>query len=477
MAMRRGKMLGVAMGDRTIFLAEVSVSGHGAKLLRAAEFSTPEGLALDDPGPLGRALLEFLRQQGFSARNAVVGVPARWLLSAERAFPRAAGAALAGMVRLDAERRFATDMDSLVCDYTDGAATDKGVRLLVTAVARKKAEQVLAMLQSARLKPRAMVPTCLALTSSVDLPCPSELALLLRPDHVEAVVRSSGYPSAIRHAPLPAPASTPKEGPASTAWAKALAAEALRLASLLPGTDSARVVIWNGVGLTSDDVLKAIGPPSGWRAELGPRLADLGIEPPDADPTAYERFAGAAALALTGARVGGLPVDFLHSKMATRKKSKNGRRVAWAAVLAVAALAAAAGLFAEWRRGERELAFLQERLAAMAPDIEAAQQVVDHVTQARLWTDRRPRFLEPLRDLTLAFPAEGSIWVTSLAIRGDMRIVISGKAADERSVLGLLDGIRRNASFDGAKLLYMRETTGSRRDVAFSMTFGFADKE
>jgi len=77
----------------------------------------------------------------------------------------------------------------------------------------------------------------------------------------------------------------------------------------------------------------------------------------------------------------------------------------------------------------------------------------------------------------LLFPPEEEVWVTSLAIRGDMRVVVTGKSRDRRSVLQLMDRIRRNAAFDDVNPVYMRQADNNSREVAFSVAFDFTGKE
>ena len=170
-------------------------------------------------------------------------------------------------------------------------------------------------------------------------------------------------------------------------------------------------------------------------------------------------------------------MDFLHSRLSPPRKARNRRTITWAAVIAATVLLAGSAYVFEWLHAERELRGLQERLDEMAPAVEVAESMVGRTTLARGWTDRRPRFLEPVRELALLFPVEARIWVTSLAMREEMRVVITGKSADERHVLQLMDRIRRSAAFDGVKLVYMRESNSGSREVAFSMTFDFVNRE
>jgi len=189
-------------------------------------------------------------------------------------------------------------------------------------------------------------------------------------------------------------------------------------------------------------------------------------------PVPSGRFAAAAALARLGARHT-LPLDFLHSRLALKKTSVLGRRVIWAGAVGAALVVAAALFVMSWREDEQNVADLQQRLDAMRADVDAAQRVVDRVSFARRWFDRRPDFLECLRDLTLAFPAEGTVWTTSLGVREDLHAVVSGKSVNEKTILDVLDRLKSTDRFEDVKLLYMRESTGETRHVSFAIRLAF----
>src|SRR5471030_1413989 len=98
------QILGIAIGEKTIHLAEVrGAAGAGGaggttQVQRCATFAVPADAGWDKPQNLGRSLGEFLRQQGFSARHAAVGLPGRWVLLRSRPMPPAAPAAAAGIL-------------------------------------------------------------------------------------------------------------------------------------------------------------------------------------------------------------------------------------------------------------------------------------------------------------------------------------------------------------------------------------------
>src|SRR5688500_1538278 len=107
--------LGIAVGDRSIAVAEVAPSrGSGARdrweVRRVAEFVPPApdatgaatGAAPVDAATAGAALGRFLRENGFAGGRAVVGVPARWLVAREREVPPAGLEQAAEVLRMQA---------------------------------------------------------------------------------------------------------------------------------------------------------------------------------------------------------------------------------------------------------------------------------------------------------------------------------------------------------------------------------------
>ena len=127
----------------------------------------------------------------------------------------------------------------------------------------------------------------------------------------------------------------------------------------------------------------------------------------------------------------------------------------------------------------RRIDGLKDQLAQMQPDIDAAETVVESVAAARSWYDRRPPFLDCLVALARAFPLDGRVWATSLAINEDvgetagMQCVVTGKATEEAPVLTVLDALRGSEKFAEVKLLYLQETRGASADRTFSIKFAY----
>ena len=134
-AARYNKVLGLAIGDRSIFAAEVSTGGGGGgggaggagerpEARTLGEFTFPEGLSISsDATAIGAALAEFLREHKFTARTAVIGLPAKWLLVKTKEVPPADESVAADMLRLQAEGEFSSELKDLVFDYAGAPST------------------------------------------------------------------------------------------------------------------------------------------------------------------------------------------------------------------------------------------------------------------------------------------------------------------------------------------------------------------
>jgi hypothetical protein len=120
-----------------------------------------------------------------------------------------------------------------------------------------------------------------------------------------------------------------------------------------------------------------------------------------------------------------------------------------------------------------EVAELKATLAGMQADIDVARGVVDRVSDAGGWYDRRPRVLGCLRELTRVFPEEGRVWTSSLALSEEMGGIISGKANDEDSIIEVMDKMKKSDVFSDVQMIYMRDGGKDSQTVSFSMSFVF----
>ena len=131
MKLRSPTILGLAFDDRSVACAQVHARGDRREQRRLGRFvypadATPNG----NPAACGAALKKFLDEHGFDARRAVVGVPAKWLIAAERELPPSDPEAALAILRMHGER-MAFSGGELIVDVAGDPTRDTGRALLV----------------------------------------------------------------------------------------------------------------------------------------------------------------------------------------------------------------------------------------------------------------------------------------------------------------------------------------------------------
>ncbi len=453
--MGKHRSVGLALGERHIAAARVVASGRRVAVEHAAELSLPEDVTWGDPAAVGRVLGEFLRRSGMGG-SLVVGLPSRWLGTASIAVPPATRQQLAAILRLDAEKAFSPSPGAAACDYSSAPPAGQSGRALLVGVTKERLSAVLAAVRAARVKARAVTSTgcALGLAGSGD---GAAVVAAGTPDGFEVVRLRDGQVDALRHVP------------GGSGGALRLALNAVRTG----GAGDASVKLWGcgeSVRAACEEDTGPGGPGAAQELELPVEgLAEASL----AAGVMVERMGPAVALAMAGQDARLLAVDFLHSRLAARRRLRWSRPAAWGAALGATAVIAVVVTLTGRSARREDLAMMRERLAQMEPSIAAAQELVDRVTLARGWYDRRPANLDCLLALTLSFPEEGSVWATSLAIREDMQGLLSGKARDERSVLQVLDAMKGSQGFADTKLVFIRESRGAAGDTAFAIEFTY----
>ncbi|MGD0094286.1 MAG: hypothetical protein ABSE73_30630, partial [Planctomycetota bacterium] len=242
MAVLGRKSLGIALGSRALQVAELSANSRGYRLSAHAEFQFGELDSLQDPRALGQKLAQFLRQQGFSAGQAVFGLPAQWLMLKEKAQPPAASEVLNSMLLLQAERDFSLEPADLVLDYIPGPRTAEGQTVMLLAALRERIGQVRLLADSAGLKLQAITATTLALAAAA----PEADVLYLGANGVELATRGSDGLARLRHV---APGSIVKH-PGGQPAAMQVAGELRRAMTLSQRSGSfGALTVWDDIGV------------------------------------------------------------------------------------------------------------------------------------------------------------------------------------------------------------------------------------
>ena len=522
MPLRGNKVLGLAIGERSVLACELSRAGSAVRATRMAEFEFPPGVSPDDAGQLGKALASFLRQQGFSARRTVIGLPLRWAVVKPKEVPPASPSTIAGLLLLQAEREFALEPQDLVFEYAGAPDPNAARTVLLLAVQKRRVENAQAMAEAAGLTVRAVTLSAVALASETGRQLAHGGAVLhVTPGAAELSIHHNGHPRVLRHlrAPQPAGASTGATGTGGTTGvnigtgaanagagagatptaglgaagahvtpgaaetpaaayrfadgATALTPELRQVLSLMPQNGTAaptELAVWDGVGL---------GDAKGrWTEILGvavrePTFESIGVTVADGAGENPGRYATAVALALEALR-GVTPVtDLLHSRLVHQKPARVGRWTVWAVVLGVTfALAIAAAAY-DLSRMRSEAADMKALLKTYDPDLKKAEESINRVTFAQGWTSQDPRALDLMYELTAAVTDGGGAWATGLVVQPDGRGTLTGRASNDAAWGALLKRLRENRRFTDVQLGGTQPAGRGSTDINFTINFRY----
>jgi len=469
----RKKTLGLSFTRQAVSAAEV-VSSHGRhRLVRAERLALTPELVLGNPNALGGAIRQMLRAKGFSASRCVIGLEAAHLLARDKRLPSAAAGSLADILRIAIEQDFASDNQELAFDYVPAG---DGTGALIVAAPRRVVNQVVAVAGNAGLTVEAVTASAVAMAAGVAAPADKRirLTLILADGRAELVAQSGDRIILVRRLAVDMGADDDRDAQGRQRFLGALEGELHRLlvaAVAETPAETTELLVWDSLGLEAA-MLTQVAQRLGVSIRMAGFPGDMEGFDESLSKEAVTEFS-AAALAVAGAGEKAPVLDFLHSRLSPRQGRKFGRLTVLVAVAAFVMLAAGVSLFLDWRSSQREIAQLQDRLADLGPSVQQARELSDKAVFARGWYDRRPRFLDCLREATLAFPEEGRIWTTSLVVREDMRMVLSGKSLGEETVLNLLDRLKSNPALAEVKPLYIRKVAASSQEVSFAISFRF----
>jgi len=103
-----------------------------------------------------------------------------------------------------------------------------------------------------------------------------------------------------------------------------------------------------------------------------------------------------------------------------------------------------------------QLWHLRSQWAQMAVKVGQLQSIQDNIRQYRSWYDGSCRHLAILRQLSLAFPEDGSVTAKNIAVRDGNAVTCSGTARDYAALLAMQAKLRSADGVSGVKLEQIR---------------------
>jgi Type IV pilus assembly protein PilM len=457
-------VLGLAMEDDAVTVAEVRIRSGRPEVQRVGHWSFKRKLNSDNAKDIGLKLREFLRTNHFSSKQAAIGIPTKWVVAKTIVAPAASAEALAGILGIQAERAFSLNVSDLVFDYCGHADASQKSDVLLVAARREIISQIGELVTAAGLQIRSVTVSALTLAAMDSQAGPDlRYGLYSRPTYCEFWAQANGSPRSIQHVPTETKTKTEDE---QTELLTSTIQRLVMLSSQQGDAGPYRVTVYNGCGLSNGFISRL-------NERLRPQITatlDSALEIPDANDEAQS--AAAAAVAITAAGRDECLVNFLNPRIGAPKKVGHRRVTLWAAAMGAACLLAVAVVIADWQADTRDIATYSKQLDLMSDDIAAAKELVNRISYASSWTSQQPAFLNCLRELTLTFPQEPTIWATNLRLSENAGALV-GKAVDEESFYQVLDKIKQDKAFSNVQMIHIRNAGRDSGEKEFAVNFEF----
>ncbi len=480
---RNKKVLGIALGERSLLAAEVIAADDKPQVFRLAEMIYPEDISLSQPAELAKAVGHFLKDNQFTTRSAVIGMPLKWLVIKSKEVPPADEATTAQLLRLEAEAEFSSELKDLVYDFTGDAAAGGGAMrsVLLAATPRKYIDAIETLCDGARLAALAVMPSAIALGSVTGEAAGREvLVLAVSSGGSELSAQVSGSPTAIRS--LRAAAA---QGP--------FVSELRRAVSTMAGAGEDReMVVWNGAGLDTASLGQQIG--------MNVRSGELGTLGVDASAAGINgqgsKYASAVALALSAMTGEAAPINFLDSRLAPPPERHIPRWAYLAGLVVLLLIALGVYAYTDISQREQVVASLKSQIARQQKDADAARDFVAKTTVAEYWHSSDPRYMECMRDLDEVIPEDGLTYAMNLEIKAAppplntqsssgpipqassdaermLSVSLQGHTSNLESVTALVDRMNHNPAVFRDVKIGPGTKVPRTQEWLFSLTFGY----
>jgi hypothetical protein len=436
---------------------------------------------------LGQKLKLYLRTKRFSSKQVIIGIPTKWVVAKEITVPPASAEALAGVLNIQAERAFSLNASELVFDYCGRTSASDRSEILLLAARREIVSQIKEFVAGAGLQIRSMTVSALAFGNIVSrASCPRfeggtpltlsddsqehRYGLYTRPTYCEFWTQVNGSPRSIQHVAMSSTNGTAEQ---QTELLTTTIQRLILMSSQQDSSSPHSVTAYDGSGLpetTIDRLNERLNPQivvADGGTPLLPQRSRLSDHPERSQSIA------AVAVAMTGIGTDKPPVDFLNPRIGIKKKTSRKPITIWACIIGAVCLLAFIAVLVDWQADRRDIATYTEQLELMSEDITAAREVVDRITYATSWTSQEPVFLDCLRELTLTFPEEPTIWATNLRISESAGAALVGKADDEASFYEVLDKIKQHDAFLNVQMIHLRNVGRDLREKEFAVNFEF----
>jgi hypothetical protein len=421
------------------------------------------------PELVGREIRNHLDATGVRERDCVLGLPLKWVLTAQTELPPLPEADAASLLQMEAERGFHADVATLQTTNSRCALAAEKKHVLLAGISGAHIATVEKVLAAAKLKPVSFALGLAALQSPSDEKSNGVLALAVGESTVSLQITCGGGVAAMRALE----GAIENEGGRRTLHANLVARESRITLGQLPAElrDAVkRIRIFGTRELAQQlaDEMELRFEPMGLRVEIVSAYApgEFGVQlPPETSLSAAFSLAARQLMEQAPAFEFLPPKPTLIEQFAAKYSSGRMRTVG---AVAAGIVAIVGGLFFIQ---QIQLWSLRSQWKKMSAQVLELQAVEDNISQYRPWFDDSFRDLAILRELSLAFPEDGAVTAKSIEIRDDNTVNCSGTASDTASLLAMQSKLRAADGVSGLKLDQLR----GKNPMQFTFDFQYGN--
>jgi hypothetical protein len=415
---------------------------------------------------VGREIRNHLDAAGIKERNCLVALPLKWALTTHAELPELPESDVDSFLQLEAERGFHSDISTLHFAASRSQSKSGKQHAFLAGIPKNHLTLLEQALRAAKLKPLSFSLGITALQPPGVESSNGVLALAIGETHVGLEVTSGGGVAALRALE----GALEMDGSRRVLQSELVAREARITLGQLPADvrDTVRRIrIFGPRDLAQQlaDELELRLEPMGLKVELVTRYAtdEFGLQLPSDTPVS-------APLSLAAGQLAGRkpPFELLPPRvtawqqMATRYSSGKLRMAATAAAALFVIVAGAFG-FQQW-----QLSSLRSQWLAMSPKVKELDAVTQQIHQYRPWFDDSLRALTILKEITAAFPEEGSVSAKSVEIRDLNNVTCTGTTQNSEALFTIWKNLRASGRVTD---LHSPTIRGNKPPMQFTFDF------
>ena len=452
------------------WLEGVVLRRNNGSLQKLQSFSAP--LTLDPltaaPELVGREIRNQLDAAGVRERDCVLGLPLKWILTAQTELPEMPDADAASLLQLEAEKGFHADAETLQISDSRCALPGGQKLVLLGGVPKAHAEALENILTAAKLRPASFTLGVSALQAAGGEKAEGVLALAVGESSVALQVTAAGGIVALRALE----GAIELAGNRRILHADIVSREARVTLGQLPAElrgQVKRIRIFGPRDLAQQltDEMELKFEPMGLKVETVTGYAPDTFRvtlPPD---TSLSPAFSLAANALTDQAPA---FEFLPPKptlveQLVARYSSGRLRTTGTIAVAVGAIVLGLFLYQEyqlWKYG-RQWAQIKDKVTAL-------QGVRGQIQQFQSWSPGDYHSLAILRELSLAFPQNGVVTAKVITTRSDGTVNCSGNAQDNAALLAVQSSL---SALPGVSEVHLESSRGNKPPIQFVFNFKF----